>query len=110
MIVQTISGLYQVPPITGSYYQISKSYICGGTLINSFTVLTAAHCVETEFSHDVGFSSYTVNVKNPFDASQYSVYVGAFDVSFLSYGGVPAFPTVKMAVRKVIRVSLIKNF
>jgi hypothetical protein len=34
LILQTISGLYQIPKYYGSFYQISKTFICGGTLIN----------------------------------------------------------------------------
>jgi hypothetical protein len=67
--------------------------------------LTAAHCVETEFSHNIGQNTYSVRVNNPYDASMYSVYVGAFDVSFLSFGGNPPPTTVKMAVKRVIPVS-----
>jgi hypothetical protein len=35
--------------------------------------------------------------------SQFSVYVGAYDVSFLIYGYNLTSPTVKMSVRKVMR-------
>ena len=78
-------------------------------MINQYTVLTAAHCIETEFSHNIGQNSYSVSVNNPYDASQYSVYVGAFDISFLSSGTTPPSTTVKMAVKRVIRVTIIFN-
>jgi secreted trypsin-like serine protease len=103
LIVQTISGTYRIPSGYGSYYSISKSYICGGTIINKYTILTAGHCIETSFSQTISGYSYTIAVADPYDASQYSVYVGAYDVSFLSYGYNPTSPTVKMSVRKVIR-------
>ena len=97
--MQTISGRYRIPAISGPYYQISKSYLCGGTLINSYTVLTAAHCIETEFDHTVNGVTYKIPVNDPYDVSQYSVYVGAYDKTYLD-----KYPTVKMELKKIIRV------
>lgn len=105
LILQTISGLYRIPKYYGSFYQISKTFICGGTLINLDTILTAAHCINDVFSHVIGKYTYYVDVDDPFDASQYTVYVGAHDLSFLSSNRPPSYPTVKMAVKKVIRHS-----
>jgi secreted trypsin-like serine protease len=50
--------------------------MCGGTLLNKYTILTAAHCVNTEFDYQVGTVTYTVKVTDPFDVNQYSVYLG----------------------------------
>ena len=61
--------------------------ICGGTLLDAYTVLTAAHCI------------------TPLNPSQYTVYVGAHNINFLSAGTSPTFPTVAMAVKSVIEVS-----
>lgn len=70
--------------------------------------MTAAHCIETEFIHMIGTRSYLVSVKDPYDASQFSVYVGAYDISFLNTGRQPPPQTIKMTVKKVIRVSMLK--
>jgi hypothetical protein len=76
----------------------------GGTLLNRFTVLTAAHCIQTEFSTSVNGNSYTIKVDNPYDSKQFAVYIGAYDISFINNGETPSSPTVKMNVYKVIRV------
>ena len=104
LVYVTISGDYL---IASNYYSISKSFLCGGTLINRYTVLTAGHCIITSFTETVGFSTYTVNVVNPYLASQYVVYVGVYDNSFLSSGAAPSYPAVKMTVRNVIRVMVL---
>jgi hypothetical protein len=44
--------------------------------------------------------------KIPDDAiKEYSVYVGAYNISFLYRNESPKLPTIKMAVKKVIRVN-----
>ena len=42
---------------------------------------------------------------DPLNPSQYTVYVGANNISFISTGSTPPFPTVAMAVKNVIKVS-----
>ena len=76
--------------------------------------MTAAHCITTQFDHTIGQITYSVSVKNPYDASQFSVYVGAHGISFLTN---PQFLYNEMAVKRIIRViysvidfSLILNF
>ena len=68
--------LNRIPPNTGRIYTVKLSYMCGGTLLNKYTILTAAHCINTEFDYPIGLNTYTVPVLDPFDLSQYSVYLG----------------------------------
>ena len=53
-----------------------------------------------------GYSTYTINVANPFDPTQYTVYVGLHSIAFLNSDSVPPYPGVAMSVKKVIRVSI----
>ena len=102
-ILNIISGIYSI----GSYgnYRVTQAYSCGGTLIDANTVLTAAHCLTQTMDVSLYGQTYTLNVKNPLDPTQYSVYIGAHNISFLSTGGAIPYPTVKMSVQTVIRVS-----
>ena len=88
----------------GNVYQLSGE--CGGTLLDAYTVLTAAHCIiqSTEYISINGIS-YPSTVTDPLNPSQYTVYVGANNISFISTGSSPPFPTVAVAVKNVIKVS-----
>ena len=78
--------------------------MCGGTLVNRYTVLTAAHCIQTSFTESINDQSYVVSVANPYDSSQFVVYVGVNNNYFLTSGSEPSYPAVKMTVWNVIRV------
>ena len=81
--------------------------ICGGTLLDAYTVLTAAHCILKSimyFDYN-GVTNIPLTLTNPLNPSQYTVYVGAHNINFLSAGTSPTFPTVAMAVKSVIKVS-----
>ena len=97
LIENRITGKYQV---SGKIVNIDKSFTCGGTLINSVTVLTAAHCITTEFQYLFNGVFHQIKVDNPFDPNQFTLYAGAFDLERLG-----SFPTQKLSVKKVIRVS-----
>ncbi len=88
----------------GNVYQLSGE--CGGTLLDAYTVLTAAHCIiqSTEYISINGIS-YPFTVTDPLNPSQYTVYVGANNISFISTGSSPRFPTVAVTVKNVIKVS-----
>jgi len=62
------------------------TFLCGGTLIDQYTVLTAGHCVVTSFTAKVNRISQTFTVSNPYDGSQYTVYVGVNDSTFWKLG------------------------
>jgi V8-like Glu-specific endopeptidase len=62
------------------------TFLCGGTLIDQYTVLTAGHCVVTSFTAKVNGISQTFTVSNPYDGSQYTVYVGVNNSTFWKLG------------------------
>ena len=78
-------------------------------MIDANTVLTAAHCLTQTMDVTLYGQTYTLNVINPLDPTQYSVYFGAHNISFLFTGASIPYPTVKMSVQTVIRVSKLFN-
>ena len=102
LIVNTITGRYQVPPTIGPFFELNENFICGGTLINAYTILTAAHCITTEHIEIFNGSAYFIGIKDPLDPKKFSVYVAAYDLEKLD-----SYPTKKMSVKKVIRVSML---
>ena len=91
-------------PSVGTY-NIRESLQCAGTLIDRATVLTAAHCIQETIDVQIGGRTFTVNVANPFDPTQYTVSVGLHSIAFKNNGSAPPFPGVAIAVKTVIRVS-----
>ena len=73
---------------------VKQEWQFAGTIIDRFTILTTAYSIVTSFDHN----GYTVNVKDPFDATQYTVYVG------LQYEMTLTYPVVAMSVQNIIRV------
>lgn len=93
---------------SGLTLEATQSFTCAGTLLDAYTILTAAHCILTEFYTIYDYEYIKATVKNPFESSQYTVYVGVYNNSFLNNGDKPKSPAVKMAVETVIRVNRLK--
>ena len=91
---------------------ISQQFFCGGTLISTIAILTAAHCVQTNF--DYYFNGQIINL--PIQPNKYyntwnsmfSVYIGIDNIEFIEYNENPKLPTLKLNVSSVIVVSIIK--
>jgi hypothetical protein len=76
--------------------------------------MSAASCITNKFSvtlDNVNF--YTVNVVPnsyyPTVESMFDIYAGVNDISFLNTGTIPGYPSVKISVKKVIRVFILRT-
>jgi V8-like Glu-specific endopeptidase len=69
--------------IGGVNRSISESSLCGGTLLDLTTVLTAAHCIVNTISYTYNGQTYDYNVVTnkfyPTFGSMYTVYLGIQD-------------------------------
>ena len=107
LVVQNYKGDYT---LGGSKVTVTERFICGGTIINGYTILSAAQCIVNKFTTTINNVSYTVNVYNtnnqyyPTLASMFKVYVGAHNRTFLFTGTSPPSPTVELSVSKIINV------
>ncbi len=87
----------------------SQCFVCGGTLIDRSTVLTAGHCLLDYIVFNYRGNSYTFptwsNSYYPTNGSLYTVYLGIQDARIINSGNI--YPGVKATVSRVVRVSYI---
>lgn len=64
----------------GTTLILSSTFLCGGTLLNQKTALTAAHCINTQFEYDYKGRTYMIEIKpNEYYStweSMFTVYIG----------------------------------
>ena len=82
---------------------------CGGTLIDSTTILTAAHCLfQNSFKYNYQGKEYNLmfktNSKYHTIESMYTIYFGVNDISFINVSE-SSQNIVSRTVKRVIRVS-----
>ena len=88
-------------------HQVDKNLLrdyktCGATLIDAYTIITAASCIMPKFlKYNDTYSFFVSDSLNPL---RYEVYVGAYDISLIHNGKKPKYPTVKVPVQNIIKV------
>ena len=102
LIVQNYKTNYTFPD--NNSLVITKSFHCGGTLINRFTVLTSLTCSRTSFNYNYSGVTYTININ--VNESMFTVYLGLNDTQFLSGSGLSVpYPGAKFDISEIIAVS-----
>ncbi len=95
---------------TGSVITLTTSASCGGILIDSNTILTAAHCIidQISFSFNSFEYDYTVQANQfyPTTESMYTVYLGLYNRSNTNLDALPP-PAIRMSISKITMVSFL---
>ena len=95
-------GTYQDNSRSNKTVTLSTS--CQGTLIDEFTVITAAQCIISSFIYNTADENNYIASVNPYNANQYTVFLGANDISSISNGESALPPIQKISVKNVINV------
>jgi hypothetical protein len=86
----------------GKSISVSVNYQCGGTLINHYTILTAAHCINKEIEYVYNGATVILPVKPnkyfPTLESTFTVLLGIHDLNTFTP------PSVAFTVKSVIMV------
>lgn len=94
----------------GTPFTLSSTFLCGGTLINQKTALTAAHCINTQFEYDYKGITYVIEIKpNEFYStweSMFTVYIGMHNSNINSESNTRFGRAI--SVTKIIKVCLVK--
>ena len=84
-----------------SWYQVSGQKVCGGTIIDASTIVTAASCIAKTFTY-YGYPVQYVSLFYPTIESMFSVYAGVTNLTY-------APNSIKLSINRIIQVSLIKK-
>ena len=92
--------------VAGQYFQIDQTYMCGGTLINRNTIVTAAHCVPATVDYEYAGLTFTIpvttNSLKPTLGSMFTVFLGMEDISGVDLGNLKG--GLQMSVSDVYKV------
>lgn len=89
---------------SGTVVYLDQTFMCGGTLINRNTILTAAHCIPSKvYYQEIYEVPVQTNSYKPTFGSMFTVYLGMNDISGVSSGDLKG--GVLMTVSDVYRVN-----
>ncbi len=88
---------------------VGISGFCAGIIIDDYTIITRAECIQTKFTYNDQGKIYTllgVSTFYPTLESMFDIYAGVNDISTLKVMWVVKLPpnAVKLSVAKAIRV------
>lgn len=108
LVIQSYKQTYDLKPLGGQIENITVQFKCGGTLINSYTILTAAHCIVYDFNYPFNGIDLTFlvipNDYYPTFESMFDIYLGAHDTSFLFDSPSPPSNVQHRKIARIIKV------